>query len=72
MGIIIHDVHGENQPISIGQFLYDLQQEVQWDSMIFDLYDAELGGLLIASVGPLAVDVADGLYSVDLPLVSAS
>ncbi len=40
-------------------------------TMTFDLYDADLGGLLIASVGPIPVDVTDGLYSVELPLVSS-
>ena len=33
-------------------------------SMIIDLYDAQTGGLLISSVGPLLVDVNQGVYEV--------
>ncbi|MDH3628633.1 MAG: collagen-like protein, partial [Acidobacteriota bacterium] len=33
-------------------------------SMTIDLYDAQTGGLLIASVGPLMVDVSEGVYEV--------
>jgi len=36
-------------------------------SMAFTLYDAELGGLPIATVGPLSVVVTTGVYSMDLP-----
>jgi len=36
-------------------------------SMTFTLYDAELGGLPVATVGPLSVPVTTGMYSVDLP-----
>jgi len=36
-------------------------------AMTFTLYDAELGGLPVATAGPLSVSVTAGVYSVDLP-----
>jgi len=36
-------------------------------SMVFTLYDAELGGSPLAAVGPMPVLVTAGVYSVDLP-----
>jgi len=37
-------------------------------SMLFEIYDGEFTGVTVASVGPLAVSVTDGLYEVILPL----
>jgi hypothetical protein len=37
-------------------------------SMTFRLFDADPGGLLLAGVGPVVVDVDEGLYDVELPL----
>ncbi len=37
-------------------------------SMLFEIYDDEFAGALVASVGPLAVSVTDGLYEAILPL----
>jgi len=39
-------------------------------TMILDLYDAPTGGTLVRRVGPLLVQVDDGVYSADLDLVS--
>lgn len=36
-------------------------------SMLFDVYDVDTGGSLIASAGPLNVTVTDGLYEAKLP-----
>ncbi len=38
-------------------------------SMLFEIFDADTGGLLKASVGPLSVDVVEGLYEAELPLM---
>ena len=39
-------------------------------SIQFEVYDALVAGTLITSVGPLSVNVSDGLYDVDLPLAA--
>ncbi|HET8945698.1 MAG TPA: putative metal-binding motif-containing protein, partial [Candidatus Polarisedimenticolia bacterium] len=37
-------------------------------NMTFALFDAEFGGVAITTIGPLAVDVQQGRFQVDLPL----
>ena len=39
-------------------------------TMVFDLYDAPVGGDLVRRVGPLSVEVSSGVYSADLSLSS--
>lgn len=41
-------------------------------TVVFDLYDAPVGGLLIVSTGPLPVTVNNGLYEVDLPFAASA
>ncbi len=39
-------------------------------TMTFELYDAPIGGNLVKQVGPLSVEVDDGVYSVELSFSS--
>jgi hypothetical protein len=39
--------------------------------MTFDIYDAEVGGILKASIGPLMVDAAEGVYEAELAVAPA-
>jgi len=36
--------------------------------MVFEIFDAQVGGSQVAAVGPLAVEVSDGRYEAELPL----
>jgi len=40
--------------------------------MTFALYDADVGGNLIGTIGPLTVDVTNGLYDVDVPFPTST
>ena len=61
------------QVVNIQGFLVDDQGDPVDGtvSMIFDLYDAQLGGNLIHRVGPMVVEVQAGVYSAGLSLTSA-
>ena len=58
--------------VNIQGFLVDEQGEPVDGtvSMVFDLYDAQVGGTLIKRVGPMIVEVDAGVYSAGLGLDS--
>src|SRR5262249_11825806 len=41
-------------------------------ALILALFDADVGGTLVASVGPVSVSVTNGLYEVDVPFASTN